>query len=416
MFSEKLHSTITYYLIILLSLCIPLSRVVSVYIIGLIILNWFLEARFVKRFIIVRKSFRRKDILLFGLLYINYLIGLLYTSNLDYGLFSVQVKASLIIFPILFATFNIEFWNINKTITVLIAFLVGSFSSSIISLINATISYYFSSDPTDFYYASLSIFHHPSYSALYMTFSIAILIGFVLDSRIKLRKWLLILAIMFVVYFHVYTVMLSSKAGILALILIFFITVSYVIFVNRRYILGSFLIVAITFLFIVVLNFFPYSSMRFNPSREILQNEKDISNETTDGTVERVLIWKYSFELINEHFFFGVGTGDVINALLEVYDDHEFNDALEKELNPHNQYLQTFISLGVVGFLILIFSLILPAIYSARHKGFIYFCFLVIVAFNFLVESMLERQAGVVFYAFFNSFLFMLYLPGRKLD
>ena len=35
-----------------------------------------------------------------------------------------------------------------------------------------------------------------------------------------------------------------------------------------------------------------------------------------------------------------------------------------------------------------------------------YFLFLFIIGFNFIFESMLEAQSGVVFYAFFNVFLF----------
>jgi hypothetical protein len=34
--------------------------------------------------------------------------------------------------------------------------------------------------------------------------------------------------------------------------------------------------------------------------------------------------------------------------------------------------------------------------------------FIVLIAFNFLFESMLETQAGVVFYAFFNAYLFAI--------
>ncbi len=336
---------------------------------------------------------------------------------MEYGLFSVQVKVSLIIFPILFATMDNSTWTRRNTINVFMSFIAGCIVASLVCLGTSFSSYLSSGDKTDFYYISLSVFHHPSYAAMYMSFAISMLIWFLLDYSIKITKLRLVIILALIVYFHMFTVLLSSKAGILTLILIFFLTVSYVIFVNRRYFLGSFLIIAITLLFVVVLNFFPYSSMRFSSSQDILQNEKDITNETTNGTVERVLIWKYSLEMINDHFFIGVGTGDVINSLKTVYGDHDFKHAYENELNPHNQYLQTFISLGVVGFLLLLFSLILPAIYSARRKGFVYFCFLIIMAFNFLVESMLERQAGVVFYAFFNGFLFMLYmLPDKAPD
>jgi len=75
-------------------------------------------------------------------------------------------------------------------------------------------------------------------------------------------------------------------------------------------------------------------------------------------------------------------------------------------LNAHNQYLQTYIALGIPGALLLILMLVLPGWLAVRRIHFIYFSFLAVFAFNILVESMLEVQAGVIYYAFFNSLFF----------
>jgi O-antigen ligase len=98
----------------------------------------------------------------------------------------------------------------------------------------------------------------------------------------------------------------------------------------------------------------------------------------------------------------------VIQALIEIFKENNIKKALQLRSNAHNQFLQTFITLGIIGFLILSLSLILPAYYTFRHKHFLYLLFLIIVSINFLVESMLETQAGVVFYAFFNSIMFFM--------
>jgi hypothetical protein len=47
-----------------------------------------------------------------------------------------------------------------------------------------------------------------------------------------------------------------------------------------------------------------------------------------------------------------------------------------------------------------------PAISAIRSEYYLYFVFILLFSVNNLVESMLETQAGVVFYAFFNAFLF----------
>jgi O-antigen ligase len=103
-----------------------------------------------------------------------------------------------------------------------------------------------------------------------------------------------------------------------------------------------------------------------------------------------------------------VGTGDVKDHLLEKYREKQLYNALGLELNAHNQYLQTMLALGIIGLLILLLNIVLPALYGMEMKHYLYLIFLILVAFNFLFESMLETQAGVVFYAFFNAYLFAI--------
>ena len=70
----------------------------------------------------------------------------------------------------------------------------------------------------------------------------------------------------------------------------------------------------------------------------------------------------------------------------------------------HNQFLQTFAALGLTGILLLLAGLTIPFVYCVRKKDWMYLGFIVIVALNCVIESIMEVQAGVVFYAFFNSF------------
>ena len=60
----------------------------------------------------------------------------------------------------------------------------------------------------------------------------------------------------------------------------------------------------------------------------------------------------------------------------------------------------------------LVLSFFYPAMLAWRSNQFLYVVFVIIFSVNILVESMLEVQAGVVFYAFFNAFLFTA-IPAR---
>ena len=64
------------------------------------------------------------------------------------------------------------------------------------------------------------------------------------------------------------------------------------------------------------------------------------------------------------------------------------------------------LEIGVFGFLLLLSMVFLPVFPSIRQGQYLYVIFLLIFALNMVFESMLEIQAGVVFYSFFNSFFF----------
>ena len=79
--------------------------------------------------------------------------------------------------------------------------------------------------------------------------------------------------------------------------------------------------------------------------------------------------------------------------------------ALKKKLNAHNQFLQTFIGTGIIGFLLLL-SITLGAIIKGFiNKNYLLILFSLLMILNFLVESMLQAQAGFIFFVFFFCIL-----------
>jgi O-antigen ligase len=79
---------------------------------------------------------------------------------------------------------------------------------------------------------------------------------------------------------------------------------------------------------------------------------------------------------------------------------------IKKGYNYHGQFLQTLSAVGLLGFLFLFFSLLIPAYnLGLKNKNYLLLAFMFMVFVSFITESMLERQAGVIVYAFFISFL-----------
>jgi O-antigen ligase len=92
----------------------------------------------------------------------------------------------------------------------------------------------------------------------------------------------------------------------------------------------------------------------------------------------------------------------------QAYLDRGYDALAEKSLNPHNSFLQLAVGLGIIALLWFLFSLIYPLPTIYKNHLWIYGFFLLSIGLNFMVESMLEKQSGVIFFAFFNSFFYFL--------
>jgi O-antigen ligase len=379
------------------------------------VITWLLEGDFVGKARRLASSKHRLMTLLFAGLYVFYSIGLFYTMNFEYGLFDMEVKMSLFIFPVIMASIHDELLQPNIARKILWAFVFGVFSAMALDYAVAIWNYLNTGSVLAFYYSSLSVLIHPTYMSMYASFAIAILLYFLLKGRIsgRLKQ---VLTILLIILFELFVVMLSSKAGILSLSMVIGLFVFYQILESKKRLKALLKGAALAASFIALFLLFPLSSQRFDQAREALGQVDVNAEEMANSSGERIMIWWYSFEITNENFLFGVGTGDVKDALLDKYKEKEMQNALSLELNAHSQYLQMLIALGSLGLTILLLNLIIPGLYAIERKHYLYFIFLLLIGFNFLFESMLETQAGVVFYAFFNAYLFAIKKDPASLE
>lgn len=141
--------------------------------------------------------------------------------------------------------------------------------------------------------------------------------------------------------------------------------------------------------------------------------ELDLYRTTGDpnghSLTQRFEFWKAAIGIIKEHVVFGVGTGDIQKAFEAQYD--KTNSPLFKEwrLRSHNQYLSIAVAFGVFGLIWFLITLFYPMFLQGKNRDYLYVSFLIIVLVSFLTEDTLETQAGVTFYAFFNSFLLFVF-------
>jgi O-antigen ligase len=110
----------------------------------------------------------------------------------------------------------------------------------------------------------------------------------------------------------------------------------------------------------------------------------------------RVVMWETSLELISEHPIIGSGTGDV----MQVLSDRNIRNGdillAEKKLNSHNQYLNSWVQLGLLGLLPLIMIFVTGSISAIKNKDLFYVSIVLILGISMFFESSLERQDGVI--------------------
>ena len=147
---------------------------------------------------------------------------------------------------------------------------------------------------------------------------------------------------------------------------------------------------------------------------EAWNNEVFTPNDYFPGTAFRVYQARLFFEFLSEESIFWNGFG--LNASFkkleekgEKYNVYKGtgNDDGYQNKNFHNQYIQNFAELGVLGLLILLLMLFVLLKKAIHNKDFIHFTFSILMISVFLTESFLWRQRGVVFFVIFYS-LFMV--------
>jgi len=351
------------------------------------------------------------------------IIGLLYSSDVNEGMFFLEKKLSILFIPLIifFITDKVRL-QLNS---ILKAFILANFLASIICLILAVkkslvigeegnlifepshwptvtegfsffklIAYRYS----NFSHSFLSVFHHPSYFSIYILFSIVSIIYFIKwEKNYKPIYYLLIF------YFSVFLWLLSSRAAYVTYLTGFLVLIVILILKHQKYWIGFIMILlGITVSTIALSN----KQLRENMKESIHLAEGKELNEDSDM---RLWLWKSGLEVFNENILFGVGTGDIKAELKKKYEKYKLSLASEHNYNLHNQYLDIGVRLGIVG-LILFLSWILYTLYvTIKNKQFLFFFFMLIMLVNFFFEVVLNSIAGVSFFVFFYCLLYAKY-------
>jgi O-antigen ligase len=337
-----------------------------------------------------------KIVLIYTLLmisiYISYLLSGFYTENISSLIQKLETSLSLLIIPLCFAFTEkkifLEQIKIFKRIFIIstiifIAFfwsyvLFENTSESLFSLRSIDIREKINNIPL--------ISLHPIYAS--MVFSISIFL--LLSLWGKISKYLIII-VLFLLVGNV--LVLASKMTIVSLflILIYFFTKTK----QKTYF--KVLNVGLTLLVLVTaIIYLPNLRQRFDELFIPRTYEKVI---IWNSTSIRTGIYECSINLLKNEWLFGYGIGDVQDKLNECY-KNKSDVLLSGKYNSHNQYLSIFLGTGVLGFLVFLIMLGYNLILAFRFNDILFQIILIFFMLNFITESIIQRQTGVIIFSF----------------
>lgn len=385
-----LKNRLFYFFPLLFSFCLPFGTLFLSHIIIIWCLFSFINIEIQE----LKKGLLNKNLQLCYLFFILTILSALMSDNKIESLFSIEIKLSFLILPYLVFCFR---WPIGLLKKCFISFVSGCFFACIYLILRALI-YKYNNHSEYFFYSLFSKFLHTAYFSMYLLLALSIIIIYY-TKWFNSQKNIIYSSYIFIFIFGICIILCSSKIGILSLLIIVIILFYYkfkkILSLKN---IGVF-ILSLSLIIITINKLLPNSLDRFNSLTNISSKHQD--KKSSESTTLRILIWEQSINLIKNNFLLGTGVGDANDELYKKYQSNGIDVAFDEKLNAHNQFLQTFIGIGLFGFILLCIISIGQIFIAYNKKNILMFVFFIIISLNFFVESMLQTSAGVLFFVFF---------------
>lgn len=342
------------------------------------------------------------------LLYGVHVLGMAWSSNVGFGFFDLEVKSAFLLFPILYVLLpqGIQVQGIRASR----GFVWSNFIAVLVCLSAAgwrfVNEWHLRSEgllPADpawtnhFFESRFALFLHPSYMAMYLCSALAIVQHVGLGDRpASWVKWAVPGSLV------VGVILCNSKMGWLTMAVVIGVALLNGwkdVGARKRLILLSGVGLG---LFLALFLAFPTVSGKLT---QAISAMGAIDPASDQSSALRRMAWDAATGLFSEHPLNGVGTGDIKDELITVYQAKGYVHAEAKRMNAHSQFLQTAGTLGMLGLIALVPMILVPLCIAFRYRDRSAAVFWLIIVLNWSVESMAEVQAGVVFCAFFTWML-----------
>jgi O-antigen ligase len=194
---------------------------------------------------------------------------------------------------------------------------------------------------------------------------------------------------------------LSSRTGLFSfyIVLLSILIFAAIQWKERRKIISWVLLLAIVFPVISYITLPSFRNKIANTSEDIKATEKGGEDVNFKSMGMRKEAWKTAIEIIRSHPFIGVGSGNVESAMSKQYEKNQSLLIAENRIGPHNQFLEFGIKNGLIGILLLLSLFIYLLVKGLRTQNLPLLATLALFSISFMLESVLERQHGIIIFA-----------------
>ena len=409
----------TYKDIYFLSICLviitlPYSFLANNVAIILLIISWFIlllngdKSDFLQAF---RTNPVASILIIFALFYgFSALIKPAESEGLLEALRTLESKTAFIIFPLTLTGIKLlSSWRIKQLFKVyVITIIVATGLCLLIALFESfrTGSIYYTNPvngviENNFTYHRLSSFIgiHAIYLATYTSLAFYIVLIRLLRKKDGVKKKML--EFILLIYFALVILLLKSITISISFMLILGIfSVYYLVRIVKLSKLKLIILVFVSSSLVVL-----FSAMiiyKTDVKESLL--EYDMQDNPPRGNWNalnlRLAKWDVAAQIISNHWVLGVGPGNLEETLDIYYEQNSFKFALLHHFNPHNQFFNTFIVTGIIGFIILILLFWSLFKIAFAKNDLIMLMFLGTFLLFSLSESTLVVNKGIVYFGF----------------
>jgi len=344
----------------------------------------------------------------FGCLTVFYALDLLRTDDLASGKFILEKSSGLLAIPLAMALMPYT-WTRKEIQYIFDSFTVGALTLALWANI-----VFWMNGPAPEFAETISSYNyrmtfskttnvHPTYAAIFFLFGTLIQVHQLIKPAFEEVRTIRIARIVISHLLVFFALFAAARTPLIA----FFIVLG-ILWIKTKGWKRTIVPVAITTAaLIIAFTFITPLKQRYI---QVVETEVALPQGDFHNSVNvRYGIFRCSLEILEENWLIGTSAGDLQNNMNTCFEQFDTTVFRTGNYNTHNQYLDLWLSLGIIGLFALFLIYWIPFSNALRSGSDLYLAFIIFFSICCLTENVLARQWGVEFFSFFNALFFFCY-------